>query len=496
MKNLYILVLFALSAFVVNAQRSPVAVNDTASIYENGTILLNVLANDSNFNPQDSVCLTSVWSRYTGWAVIQGCSKVKFHPLNASFVGLDTFYYRSADQQFPSLFDTGMVIVNVKILAPKAFPDFEVLINGQIDSMRVLVNDSNYNLSDSIRITNIWGAPAGWASVLDSTQIVVQALNPRYYGVVNINYRACDWRIPTLCDTGLLVVSVVRTPKAYKDIAALTQPDTAFLPVIPDTVYINVTANDSDLNVFDSTCVTTIWGVDSTWASIWDCGQIAYYPDSFHYAGRDTFYYSACYTETQTLCDTAMVIVIVTLPKPAVDFTWYEDTPCVAQVYNNSALADSVIWTVHYLTPGGNNQTLTNVNQLFLTSNTADSGFQVQVCLQAFNPQGDTSVCYTFWVQCTITNGIADIGTSHLAVYPDPASDRIQLDFSKTDPGIINEASFIVIYDMTGRELESIPISEKGNAIAVGNLSPGIYLIGLLDNNQNKKLLSKFEVIH
>ena len=485
MRKLYLLMLFAFCSIVSNAQRAPKAINDVARIYENGTVVINVLANDSNFNQPDSVCLTSVWGGATGWATVQGCMTVTFHPLNPTFVGVDTFYYRSCDQLLPALCDTGRVIVTVLIEAPKALNDTATLIQGDSITMNVLANDSNFNPQDSIRITGIWGAPAGWATILDSTQVKVRSTNPNFYGLVYIRYRSCDTRVVGLCDTGTAVVNIIRTPRAYLDSASLIQPDTAF---------INVLANDSDLNALDSTCITNIWGMPTGWATVQGCGQIVFNPTNFNYFGSDTFYYRSCYTQIPTLCDTAKIVVQVILPKPQVDFLWTEDSPCVAQVANNSTLTDSVKWVVSYLTNNGHNDTLYNASQFSLAATMVDSAFEAQVCLTGFNPAGDTTICYTFWIQCSLSSGIRQIADSHLSVYPDPASDRIFIDMSKVDRSAMGDASMIVIYDMIGQELRSIPLREISNAISVSDLSAGIYLIGIKDG-QNRNVLSKFEVM-
>ena len=486
MKKLYFLILLAVCAFTSYAQRAPKAVNDVATIYENGSVVINVLANDSNFNAADTVCLTNVWGINTSWATVQTCTKVLYHPLNPTFVGLDTFYYRACDQQQPTLCDTGRVIVTVKIRAPKPISDTVTLINGDTARMNVLVNDTNYNPSDSIRVTGVWGAPAGWVTVFDSTQLVVHSGNPNYNGLLYVYYRACDTRVIGLCDTGIAVVNIIRTPKAYLDTNTLIQPDTSL---------IFVTVNDSDFNALDSACVTGVWGVPAGWAYASGCGQVTYHPTDFNHFGNDTFYYRSCYSQTPTLCDTGMIVVQVILPKPYVDFTWNEDSPCVARVFNNSTLTDSVKWDIQFLTGNGTNQVLYNVNSFPLAAST-DSDFQAQVCLTAFNPSGDTTVCYSFWIQCSIgTSAIAEIERTHLRVYPNPAADKIQIDLSGIDRSVLIDASAIVIYDMIGKELKSIPVTEINSAISISELSSGMYMIGLLDKAQNRKMLSKFEVV-
>jgi len=478
--------MLALYASVSQAQRSPVAISDAATIYENGSVVINVLANDSNFNAGDTVCLTAFYGPAANWASIQGCNTMYFHPLNPTFVGMDTFYYISCDEERPALCDTGRVVVTVLIRAPVALNDTVVLVGNNTDSINVLANDTNFNPPDVILVTNIWGAPSGWARVSDSAQVLVHSNSPGFYGVITFFYRSCDRRFPNVCDTGEIVVNAILPPKAFTDTATQVQPDTA---------YINVLANDSDLDAIDSACLTNIWNVPAGWASIDGCDQIDFIPTSYDFAGKDTFYYSSCYTQTPTVCDTGKVIVTVVLTKPQVDFFWTEDSPCVAQVYNNSLVTDSVKWTVQYLTNNGLNDTIYNVNQFPLSADMVDSGFDVVVCLTGYNPSGDSTVCYPFWIQCTVTNGIREISTAHLIVYPDPATDRIQIDISKIGQAAMSDVSSTVIYDMVGKELKTIPLNEIADPISVSDLSPGIYLIALLDSDQNKKLLGKFEVM-
>ena len=486
MRKLYFLIVFALTISVTHAQRAPVAVNDVATIYENATAALNVLANDSNFDIIDSVCITDVWSDNPGWATVLGCSQILFHPLDPTYVGLDTFYYSSCDYGYSTLCDTGRVIVTILIKAPKATNDTLTLLAGDSVILNVLATDTNYNPQDSIRIISIYGE-TGWVTVLDSTQIKVYPTNPNYAGVYTFYYRSCDTHVANLCDTGQVVVNIIRYPRAFPDSASMMQPDTA---------YIFALENDSMFNAFDSACITGIWGLPAGWTSVQGCGQINFLPTDFNNSGNDTFYYRSCYTLSPTICDTGIVVVVVTLPKPQIDFEWTEDSPCVAQVYNNSIITDSVVWTVQYLTANGQNDTFYNVNQFPLSSSEADSGFNVQVCLTGFNPSGDTTTCYMFWIQCTFGNdGIPELTDSHLIVYPDPASDRIQIDVSKLDPTTLDNISSIAIYDMVGKELKTIPVSELGNAISVSDLSPGMYLISLIGKEQNNKMLGKFEVM-
>ena len=485
MRKLYFLILLIICAYASQAQRAPKAINDTGSVYQGGRVVLNVLANDSNFNLPDTVCIDTLWGRHAGWDSIQGCNSVSFHPLNPTFVGLDTFFYRACDVQRPNLCDTGRVIMTVKILAPVAYPDAAQLIQGTVDTIAVLANDVNYNPSHNIRVTNTWGAHTGTASVSDSAFILYYSNNINYYGLDSFYYRSCDTRVSGLCDTGLIVVNLIRVPIA---------PNYTYTLSPTGTTSINILLNDSNFNVLSSACIDTVWGLPAGWANIVGCGQIVYSPISDSFPMRDTFYYSLCYTQQPVLCDTGMVII---LSKPQVDFSWYEqDSSCITEVYNNSLLADSVSWTVQYLSNNGQNETLGNVNQFQISSTMPDSAYNVQICQTAYNAIGDSSVCYTFWIQCIIgSNGIKEVTTSHMVVYPNPASDKIEIGLNGSVPADFIDISSVTIYDILGKELKSIPVSDISSPISVSDLSPGIYLIALVDKDQNRQLLSKFEVV-
>lgn len=113
----------------VSAPRAPKAVKDTASLIQPGAVTLDVIANDSNFNAPDSVCITAIWGAPAGWTAQQGCTDIVYQPLNLSYTGLDTFYYRSCDRVLPNLCDTGMVVIDV-LPHPAPVSGFNLTQNG------------------------------------------------------------------------------------------------------------------------------------------------------------------------------------------------------------------------------------------------------------------------------------------------------------------------------------------------------------------------------
>jgi len=69
----------------------------------------------------------------------------------------------------------------------------------------------------------------------------------------------------------------------------------------------------------------------------------------------------------------------------------------------------------------------------------------------------------------------------------------IQLDLSHIDQNTFNELSQIVVYNLLGEQVKSLPINQT--TISVKDLSNGTYLIGVMDKNQSRKILGKFDVL-
>ena len=102
--------------------------------------------------------------------------------------------------------------------------------------------------------------------------------------------------------------------------------------------------------------------------------------------------------------------------------------------------------------------------------------------------------CQTVSNSVTITGvGINEIASSDYRIYPNPASDMIQIDLSHIDQATMKELSEIVIYDLLGEKLKTISIDT--HSISVSDLSNGVYMIGVVDKNQNRKILRKFDIL-
>lgn len=466
-----------------HAQRPPKAVNDVAVVKRPDSVVINVLANDSNFTPLDTVRLTGFYGPAAASASIRDYKSVTFREVNRYWYGLDTFYYISCAQVSQKC-DTGRVIVTVR---PRGEPDFYTLHQPDSFILKPMDNDSNIRAGDTIIFMSLIRAAAsraGWSVIRNRDTIKYRSLNPQYVGYDTFSYRSCSRRVPTLCDTGRVLINLYRTPIAYDDSAELTQPD---------TVTIFNLANDSVLIRTDSLHITSVYGTQPGYAVVQGDTAIVYHPTDFHDRGNDSLYYVTCYTGIPDACDTAMVVVKVILPTPYADFLYDEFGQCQVTARDISELSDSIHWTVHFVSGNGVDTTYGNVSVIDLAA-FGDSSFQAEVCLTAYNPSGPSQTCYNFYIQCSASTGIHEASASRIRVYPNPATETLHLDLSQLDRSIYSNIETIQIYDLTGRLLRSTaPDTEV--AIPVSDLSTGLYLLRLTDHEGKRNVVSRFEVV-
>lgn len=482
MRKLYVLFLLILSVSLTYGQRPPKAINDIVTIARLDSVSLTPLTNDSNFIAGDTVCLTQVYGGH-GWATVADCKRLTYQQQDRGFYGRDTFYYVSCELYHPTLCDTGRVFMTIR---PRANNDTLVMMQPDSMVLRPLANDSNKVTGDSLCISLLFrptASRAGWSVLRGCDSVKYRPLNTGYWGLDTFFYKACSRKIPTLCDTGRVLVNLYFPPKAFDDSAILVQPDTvSVIPLANDSVYI---ANDS-------MCITSLYGSVAQWATLYGCDSLAFHTPDFHHTGIDTLYYITCYTRLPAVCDTGAIAIKATLPLPWVDFTYEEGGHCLTTAQDASMLSDSVHWQVSYISGNGTDTTWGNTNLITIQA-TPDSAFQAEVCLTAYNPTGDTTVCYTFWIEC-IGSGVHDLDIAAVHVYPNPATDAVNIDLSQAGAAISSLAS-VELSDLTGRILIRESVADTMH-LSVSNLGSGLYLLGCTDHSGMSRGIAKLQVIH
>lgn len=481
MRKLYVLFLLLLSVCLCYAQRPPRAINDSYTITRLDSVGLTPLTNDSSFIPTDTVCLTRVYGGH-GWASVADCKHVSYQQTNRGFYGRDTFYYISC-YTHAGLCDTGRVFMTIR---PRATNDTVVLMQYDSIWLKPMANDSNKVPGDSLCLSSLirtTTSRAGWSVLRGCDSVKYRTLNTRYWGLDTFYYKACSRKIPTLCDTGRVLVNLYFPPRVYDDSAILVQPDT--VSVIP-------LANDSTFIVADSTCITALYGPAATWATLYGCDSLTFHTPDFHHTGIDTLYYVSCYTSLPGVCDTGAIAIKISLPLPGVDFTYEEQGHCLTTAQDASVLSDSVHWEVTYISGNGTDTTWGNTDHITIQA-TPDSAFQAEVCLTAYNPTGDTTTCYTFWIEC-IGSGIQDLDIAAIHIYPNPATDAVYIDLSQAGTAVSALAT-VEVSDLTGRILKRV-MATSSLQLSVSDLGTGLYLLGGTDRSGMSRGIAKLQVIH
>jgi hypothetical protein len=91
-------------------------------------------------------------------------------------------------------------------------------------------------------------------------------------------------------------------------------------------------------------------------------------------------------------------------------------------------------------------------------------------------------------IECCDPNGCDKISTGEninsqkLTVFPNPASQQVNLTFSEP----VNKALTYSISDLQGRQLLQGSIQNQETVLDISNLSKGIYLLNISDANGNK----------
>ena len=292
----------------------------------------------------------------------------------------------------------------------------------------------------------------------------------------------------TWCDTIRVTnVGVPVAPQAVNDSTVMTQPATLSLHVL---------VNDVNNNTSDTVCINSVTGGHAGWATVTGCTTIAFHPLDSSYVGADTFYYRACSVHYPTLCDTGRVIVTIRSGMPVPSFN-VSTVGCSGRTFvSHSILADSLFWHFSQINATGTPfDTLVVNGNIVAVPNNHPSFYnkKMQVCLEAKNNLGTAQICDTIVFGCGL--GISELTATDYRIYPNPASDKIQIDLSRIDANTLKDLSTLEVYDLLGAKVKAGTISAAITSLDVNDLSNGVYFLMITDIHQSKKVVGKFEII-
>ncbi|MDJ0946478.1 MAG: Ig-like domain-containing protein [Kiloniellales bacterium] len=369
---------------ITGVNDDPNAVADTAMTDENSAVVIDVLANDSDVDANDSFGVTSA-SAANGSVQVNGDGTLTYTP-NAGFVGNDTIDYTITDSNGGSSSATVSVTVNDVNEMPVSQDDSFGATESNTLLGNVLANDTDPD-GDTLTVVSVNNNSnnVGQQITLNSGALLTLAANGDLSFVTNgayeylsegdtatetFTYEVSDGRGGTATATGTITVAGENDdPVAAADAVAVSEDG---------TIAISVLANDTDVDANDTLSVDSVdaTGVQGNVSIV--NGQVVYDPNGqFESLGQgesvtETFSYTM--SDNHGRSSTATVTVTVNgvndAPNAAADSaTTDEDSAVNIAVLGNDSDAED-----------GNNLTVTEVNGVAVSAGetvTLNSGAQV-----------------------------------------------------------------------------------------------------------------------
>jgi gliding motility-associated-like protein len=301
---------------VIMPNLPPVAINDLNNTLVDIPVSGNVITNDFDLDGDNiTVDTSSVTSPSNGTVTIDSLGNYTYTPV-AGFSGLDSFSYVICDDGTPSMCDTATVYITVIPITPNvnrppvANNDANVTLENTPVIGTVLTNDFDPDGDNIVLATTPITPPSNGTIIISTNGGYQYTPNPGFIGNDTITYRICDTGTPSLCDTAIIVITVLpdhngtdNNPPFAGDDANITNMDT---PVSG-----NVLPNDNDPNGDNITINTTpiVPPVNGT-VVIAPNGNYTYVPNP-GYCGPDQFVYEICDDGTPSLCAQATVYITV-----------------------------------------------------------------------------------------------------------------------------------------------------------------------------------------
>jgi MYXO-CTERM domain-containing protein len=253
---------------------APVAADDTASVDRDASVVIDVLANDSDPDA-DALSVSGITQPANG-SVTNNGSDVTYTPA-ASFTGNDSFTYEINDGNGGTDSATVDVTVIQPNRAPTASDDTATVTEGNSVTIDVLANDQDAD-GDALLVDSVTQPSNG--AVTSSTTDVTYTPDANYSGSDSFTYDVSDGNGGTDTATVVVTVDALNSAPVAADDSASVDED--------DSVTIDVLANDTDVDA-DSLVVSSV-GTPANGTTTNNGVDVTYTPDT-GYTGSDSFLY-------------------------------------------------------------------------------------------------------------------------------------------------------------------------------------------------------------
>ncbi len=299
----------ALAVFRVEADGSveppvnttPVAQDDAAVVDEDGSIVIDLLGNDSDADG-DALSISALGMASHGSIVDNGDGSVTYTP-DAGYDGSDSFSYSISDGQGGSDSANVNITVNPVNDAPVAVNDAFIGNEDTLVTGNVLSNDTDAD-GDTLSVIAGTYATANGSIVLSANGAFTYTPASGFFGVDSFDYTVQDGQGGS--DTATVNLTINEVPDIPVNTAPIAQDDAAVVDE-DGSVVIDVLGNDSDADG-DALSISSLG--TAAQGSVVDNGDgtVTYTPDA-GYDGADSFTYTV--QDGQGGSDTASVSITV-----------------------------------------------------------------------------------------------------------------------------------------------------------------------------------------
>jgi hypothetical protein len=185
--------------------RAPLARPDSATVLEDSSVEVLVLANDTE--PDGDPMTVVATGAATHGTVVQLAGGVLRYTPRTDYHGADSFTYRVADDEYGKTWGTVSVVITPQPDAPVARPDVLSAVAGGTFTLRPLVNDSDAD-GDAISLQSVAAPTHGTASA-GPDGLVTYTAPAAFSGTDTFTYVVVD--AAGLTATGTVAVNVVGT---------------------------------------------------------------------------------------------------------------------------------------------------------------------------------------------------------------------------------------------------------------------------------------------
>lgn len=189
---------------------SPVAVDDSATTVRPNPVVIDVLANDTDFEGDLPLTVASLTQPAVGEGTVSTDGTTVTYTPNANFTGITTFTYRALDSR-GGLSNIATVTVTINNLSPIATADTASTTFPTPVTISVLANDADPDGDIPLTVVNLTQPSAGAGSVTTNGTTVTYTPGSTFSGTATFTYRAQDSR-GGLSNVATVTVSVARVP--------------------------------------------------------------------------------------------------------------------------------------------------------------------------------------------------------------------------------------------------------------------------------------------